>query len=697
MAEANDQAEQAQFRRSLGLIHVFSLSTGAMVSSGLFLLPGLAAAKGGPSAILAYAIAGLMAVPAMLSVAELSTAMPRAGGAYYFLERALGPAVGTIAGLGTWLSLVLKDAFALIGMSAYLNVVFDVPAKPLALVLIAGFTVLNITGSKTSASVQIVLVAFVLVVMVVFLVAGLPETGSGDGSLEPFFEAGAGGVAAVVGLVFVSYGGLTKVASVAEEIEDPSRNIPLGMALSLIVSTALYTLAVLVTVAVVPPSVLHDDLAPIHTAAEAVLPSFGATLVVLAALAAFSSAVNAGILAAARYPLAMSRDGLLGSMFQRLSTRNTPVAGIVVTGVGMGIIVVAFDVAAIAKLASAFVLLTLGLVNLAVIVLRVSQIRSYAPGFRAPFFPYLQIAGMGIAVYLIIELGALALLLVGSSLAVALAWYLFYGRSRADHSGAIYHVFERWGRHADRTLDREISAAMQSHGLREDDQYAGLIARAAVVSIPEGFQIEEAAHRASEVLGRRMIMPAGDVTEQFLETGSLWIQPSEKHPTATPVAFFDVEDEHLVIIRAAAGISIPLQWGGRGETVNALFFLAGRSAEPGRTLRLAGELAAYLHSDSGLSMVDAGYESEVKAALLPEVGIEQYTLMEELPAGALIGWRVGDLTPPTGIHLEAVSRGGRVLRTHADLVLAADDQLTVIGPRGELPSPDELAQSLVSG
>ena len=116
--------------RSLGLRHVFVISTGAMLSSGLFLLPGLAAAEAGPSAVLAYAIAGLLAVPAMLAVAELSTAMPRAGGAYYFLERALGPAVGTVAGMATWLSLVLKDAFALVGMSAYLNIVFDVPAKP---------------------------------------------------------------------------------------------------------------------------------------------------------------------------------------------------------------------------------------------------------------------------------------------------------------------------------------------------------------------------------------------------------------------------------------------------------------------------------------------------------------------------------------------------------------------------------------
>ncbi|MEE9415513.1 MAG: amino acid permease [Acidimicrobiales bacterium] len=692
MAADNDRGE---LQRSLGLSHVVALSTGAMVSSGLFLLPGLAAAEAGPSAIVAYVIAGALAIPPMLSVAELSTAMPRAGGAYYFLERALGPAVGMVAGMGTWLSLVLKDAFALIGMSAYLNIVFDIPTKPLALALIAGFTLLNIGGSKTTASVQLVLVAFVLAAMAVFLIAGLPNISDGAGSLDPFFTEGAGGLFAVVGLVFVSFGGLTKVASVAEEIEDPQRTIPLGMALSLGISTLLYALAVLVTVAVVPASELHDDLAPIHSAAEAVLPQAGAVLIVIAALAAFSSAVNAGILAAGRYPLAMSRDGLLSPLFQKVNANKTPVSGVVVTGAGMAVVVTAFDVSAIAKLASAFVLLTLGLVNLAVIVLRVSQIKSYAPGFRAPFFPYLQIAGIVIAIALIIELGALPLILVSTMILAALAFYWVYGRSRANRAGAIYHVFQRWGRSADQQLEREISAAMQSHGLRVDDEYPGLIARAAVLSISEGVDIGEAAHRAAEVLARRLDLEEAYVTAQFFETGSLWIQPSEKYPTATPVAFFDIDDEHLVIVRAAAGIRIPAQWGGRGEIVNALFFLAGRNDAAGPALRLAGELASYLHSDSGSEMAEAGFESEVKRALLPELAIEQYTLMAELPVGRLIGLRVGDLDLPVEMNFEAVRRKGRVIRATDELILEADDQLTIIGPGEGLPTGDALAAAVI--
>ena len=87
-----------RLKKDLGLFDVYVISTGAMISSGFFLLPGLAAAKAGPSVVLAYAIAGILILPAMFSIAELSTAMPRSGGTYYFLDRALGPMVGTVGG-----------------------------------------------------------------------------------------------------------------------------------------------------------------------------------------------------------------------------------------------------------------------------------------------------------------------------------------------------------------------------------------------------------------------------------------------------------------------------------------------------------------------------------------------------------------------------------------------------------------------
>ena len=680
------------FTRSLALRHVFALSTGAMLSSGLFLLPGLAAAKAGPAAILAYLLAGFLAVPAMLSVAELSSALPKAGGAYYFLERALGPSVGTVAGFGTWLSLVLKDAFALVGMSAYLVLIIDYDGKTIALVLIAIFTVLNVVGSKASASVQLALVVFVLVVMGWFLTEGLLETadrGLNSSNLTPFFGTGNSSFISVVGLVFVSYGGLTKVASAAEEVDDPSLRIPLGMGLSLFVGTVLYTFGALVAVAIVPSQLLHEDLAPIHTAAEAILPSVGTVLVVVAALAAFASAVNAGILAAARYPMAMARDGLLPRPFSNLSRFGTPALGVVVTGVAIALVVLIFDAEAIAKLASAFVLLTLGLLNIAVLVLRASRIRSYAPAFRAPFYPLTQFIGIGISVILISQLGITAFIFMIFVVFAGWAWHRIYATGRINRAGAIRQVFGRWAADADPRLDREMSAAMAGHGLRSGDNYPGLIARATVLSVPAGTGIAEAADRAATVLADQIGLLGEDVTDRFLETGSLWIQPSSDHPTATPVALFDsIDNDHLVIIRASGGIRIPASWGGSGEWVNALFFVAGTSSNPGRSLRVAGELAGHLHAGAR-QIVIAQTEAEVKTALLPELTIRQYTLFPEGRDALLIGSRVGDLVMPEGVKVAAVNRLGVAIEISEDLVFEGDDQLMVIGPSEVMPADGE--------
>ena len=694
MAGKDSSAKDLQ--RSLGLRHVFVLSTGGTISAGLFFLPSFAVDKAGPSAVLAYLVAGLLALPAMLSVSELSTAMPRAGGLYYFLARALGPAGGTLSGVSTWVSLVMKDAFALVGMSAYLNLIVDLPAKPTAICLIAFFTILNIIGSKTSASLQMGMVAFLLVIMGWYMVAGLPDTNSGLGDFDPFFTSGSGGFIAAIGLVFVSYGGLTKVASIAEEVEDPSRNIPLGVILSLIVSTVIYTVGVLVAVAVVPASDLIEDEAPLHTAAEYFMPAAGAGFVIAAALVAFAAAANAGILAAARYPMAMSRDGLMHTKFLELSKFGTPIWGIILTGAGMAFVVLVFGAGAIAKLASAFVLVKLALVNLAVIVLRSAKISSYAPGFKTPLYPFTQIIGIAISLYLIVKLGTFPFLLVCVATLATLLWYQFIGAKKVTQSaGAIHHIYERLGRAADTSVDREISAAMQSHGLRSEDDYAGLIARASVLSVPHDGDIDLAATRASQVLGNRIGIDADKVNDRFLETGSLWIQPSQTHPTATPVAFFDAaEDDHLVIVKSEEGITIPAEWGGRNERVNALFFLAGTTAKPGRALRLAGELAGYLDDNKSAVSLDATHEAQVKDALLPGLEIDQYPLLPETTMRTLIGKKVGDLDLDTDLHIEAIRRGEQVLRADLDTELLADDQLTIIGPAGELPGTDELANSV---
>jgi amino acid transporter len=310
-----------RLKKELNLRDVYVIATGAMFSSGFFLLPGIAAAGTGPSVVLAYFLSGLLIVPAMLSQAELATAMPRAGGAYYFLDRTLGPLVGTIGGIGTWIALILKSAFALIGMGAYLALVLEVPVKPLAVVLTGLFTFLNILGARQSTKLIRILVFGLLVILGFFILHGLAAVASQglgethEARFTPFLSQGVDGLLGTVGLVFVSYIGLTKVASLAEEVEHPERNIPLGMTLALGTVIAIYVVGVYIMVAVLGTTALSESLTPVADAAGAFFtwlpPGVGVALMVVAAVAAFASMSNTGILAASRYPMAMARDHLL--------------------------------------------------------------------------------------------------------------------------------------------------------------------------------------------------------------------------------------------------------------------------------------------------------------------------------------------------------------------------------------------------
>ncbi|NIP50733.1 MAG: amino acid permease, partial [Phycisphaerae bacterium] len=140
-----------RLKKSLGLLDVYALATGTTLSAGFFLLPGIAAIQAGSAITISYLIAVLPLIPATFCIVELTTAMPRAGGVYYFLDRSMGPLLGTVGGIGTWLALILKVAFALIGIGVYLGLFIpDLPIVTVAIVLAVGLGILNILGADTS-------------------------------------------------------------------------------------------------------------------------------------------------------------------------------------------------------------------------------------------------------------------------------------------------------------------------------------------------------------------------------------------------------------------------------------------------------------------------------------------------------------------------------------------------------------------
>jgi len=199
-----------KLERSLSLTSVIAISIGGMLGSGIFVLPGLAAAKTGSSVWLAYLIAAICILPAAFSKSELATAMPSSGGTYVYIERAFGPLFGTIAGFGLWLSLLFKSAFALVGFGAYLSILINIDAgltKYIAVLFLVLILFLNIMGVKKVGKVQIVIVAISLTSLAMILLFGLPRTSSE--LLGPFLLEGKLGLFSTVAFVYISYAGVT--------------------------------------------------------------------------------------------------------------------------------------------------------------------------------------------------------------------------------------------------------------------------------------------------------------------------------------------------------------------------------------------------------------------------------------------------------------------------------------------------------
>ena len=180
-----------KLERDLGLPSVLAISIGAMVGSGIFILPALAMKMAGPAVVLAYLLAGVLVLPAALSKAEMATAMPEAGGTYIYIERGMGPLMGTIAGIGTWFSLSFKGALALVGGAPYIVLLFDVPPQTLALVIAGMLILVNLLGVKQTGRVQVALVGVMLGAMAWFVGGSLGDVD--PMRFEGFFEGGFGG------------------------------------------------------------------------------------------------------------------------------------------------------------------------------------------------------------------------------------------------------------------------------------------------------------------------------------------------------------------------------------------------------------------------------------------------------------------------------------------------------------------------
>lgn len=699
-------AKQNTLKRELKLFDVYAISTGAMFSSGFFLLPGIASAQAGPSVVLAYLLGGILVIPAMLSVAELSTALPKAGGAYYFLDRSLGPMVGTIGGIGNWFTLVFKSAFALVGMGAYLFLFVDLDITLLAVILTIFFTLTNIFGAKQTSVLQVVLVSLLVLILIVFVLFGLLEVYS-RGIVEtqqqqftPFLPHGLEGLAITIGLVFVSYGGLTKVASVSEEVQNPERNIPLGMILSLVTATLIYVLGVYIMVSVLDPETLREDLTPVASAAEYFfdwLPgNTGLMMIVVAAIAAFASTANAGIMSASRYPMAMARDKLIWNKLSNISRFNTPMIAVLITGLVMVMLIVTFDIEGIAKLGSAFNLMIFGFLNLAVIVMRESQIETYDPGFRSPFYPWMQIFGMVSSLWLIVQIGLLSILFTAGVVTFSILWYLYYAKDQVYRDGAIYHIFERLGRRRYEELDKEMLSIMKEKGLREGDPFDQVIARAHVIDMKKGYPFDKMINEAARSLSDRLPTTVEELEEQLPTSPADLIDGFVKgtHMGGTPIAngvamphmrIHGIKHPEMVLVRCREGLHPKVwdEWYSRHEVkqkVYSIIFLVSPDENPAQHLRLLSQLASRVEDKEFLyEWLSSENEQQLKEVLLRDDRFYSLQLDKRRSTSVFIGKQVKELDFLEGGLIAMINRDGHVVVPTGSTELKDGDRLTIIG------------------
>lgn len=573
--------------KELGLAHVFAIAAGTMISSGLFILPGLAHARAGPAVVLSYFMAGLLAMGGLLSIAELTTAMPKAGADYFSISRAMGPAMGTVAGLLSWFSLSLKSAFALVGLAVLAAPLLGLSHYVVGLVLALTFVGINILGTREAARFQVILVLGLLGLMLWFTIGGLPKIHLPY--FEPFAPLGLAAVFSTTGFVFVSYGGLLNVASIAGEVKNPGRLIPLAMSLALAIIILLYTLMILVTSGVLGAEQLDHSLTPISDAATVFLGRAGQTAIRIAAALAFLTTANAGIMTASRYLFALSHDQLLPARLGHVGKRfQTPVIAIVFTGL---VILLALFVKVDILVEAASTVFVLGylLASLSVIILRESGLQNYRPSFRAPLYPWVQLATILGLAFVILEMGEHAFAVTGFLIFTGFCIYWFYGRRNVQRASALAHLVGRiLARElVDDGLDRELKSIIRERDEIELDQFDALVERAAVLDIHQSMNVETFFAQISNELAPRVGI-AVDQLHQLLvkreKDTSTILSPS----LAIPHIVIDGTNTFdLLIARCRPGV----RFSDQAPQIHTIFVIAGTRDRRNFHLRVLAAIA----------------------------------------------------------------------------------------------------------
>lgn len=412
---------EIRLSREMGLMDATMIGVGAMIGAGIFVLVGIAAGVAGPALILAFVLNGLVALLTAMSYAELGSCFHDAGGGYLWVKEGLPKWNGFLSGWMSWFAHAVACSLYALGFGAYFEHVFREigvtvphwgflsPSKILAASVALVFAYVNYRGASETGKIGNLVTMAKIAILGVFVGFGLEMMFSKPdwpSHFEPFLANGWAGVFKAMGLTFIAFQGFEVISQSSEEIENPRKNIPRAVFLSLAIVVPIYLLVAVAALGAVNPGHLtpwdylaqHKELALVEVSRHFFIG--GGVMLLVGGLISTMSALNATIYSSSRVAFAMGRDRNFPAFFSKVDARNfTPHWAIAVSLIIIVFMSVSLPIEDVASAADIMFLLLFLQVNIAMIRLRKKR-PDLDRGFIAPLYPWLSIIGIAMLLFL---------------------------------------------------------------------------------------------------------------------------------------------------------------------------------------------------------------------------------------------------------------------------------------------------------
>lgn len=449
---SNYLRKDTKFSKSMNAIDLISLGVGAVIGTGIFILPGTVAANSaGPGVSLSFIVAAFVCALAGMCYAEFASAIPVAGSAYSYGNIIYGEFIGWLIGWALILEYMLSVATVASGWSSYFNsfiapfglkipkaisgpmdlkhgVYFDL----VSVIIILLISALLSQGMKNSIKVNVVAVFIKIAIILIFIFAGLQFIKPGN--YHPFLPYHFFGVIKGATTVFFAFLGFDVVSASAAEVKNPKKNMPLGIIGTLLIAVVLYVGVSIVLTGMVKYTKL-DVSNPVAFALEYVHQNWIAELLSFGAMLGMATMMLTMIYSSSRLIYAMARDGLLPTAFSKLDRKHdSPQRALLLVTIIISLCSALFSVDQLANLVNFGTLFAFTLVSFGILKLRK---REDIPnnGFKVPAYPYLPILSGLICIFMLCHLNTDVYLMAGTWLIIGIIIYFAYGyrHSQLEH------------------------------------------------------------------------------------------------------------------------------------------------------------------------------------------------------------------------------------------------------------------------